>query len=69
MLAAGVVEMAAGIVVAVKPRLGAPVVGVWLCLIIVNLVTMASYLDVALRDLGLAVGAFALWRLAREFAQ
>ena len=69
MLAAGVVEMAAGIVVAVKPRLGAPVVGVWLCLIIVNLVTMASYLDVALRDLGLALGAFALWRLAREFAQ
>ena len=69
MLAAGVVEMAAGIVVAFKPRLGAPVVGLWLCLIIVNLVTMASYLDVALRDLGLALGAFALWRLAREFAQ
>jgi len=52
--------MAAGIVVAVKPRLGAPVVGVWLCLIIVNLATMGAYLDVALRDLGLALCAFAI---------
>ncbi len=68
MLVVGVVEMAAGVLVAVKPRLGAPIVGVWLCLIILNLVTMGSYLDVALRDLGLALGAFALWRLAREFA-
>ena len=69
MLAAGVVEVAAGIVIAVKPRLGAPVVGAWLCLIIVNLLTIGAYLDVALRDLGLALGAIALWRLAREFAQ
>ena len=68
MLGAGVVEMAAGVVVAVKPRLGAPVVGAWLCLILLNLVTMGAYLDVALRDLGLALGAFALWRLAEEFA-
>jgi hypothetical protein len=68
MLAAGVIEAAAGILVAVKPRLGAPIVGAWLCLIIVNLVTTGSYLDVALRDLGLALGAFALWRLAQEFA-
>jgi len=67
MLAAGVIEVAAGILVALKPRLGAPLVGAWLCLIIVNLATMASYLDVALRDLGLALGAFALWRLAKEF--
>ena len=51
-----------------KPRIAAPIVGVWLCLIIVNLVTMGSYLDVALRDLGLALGAFALWRLSLEFA-
>ncbi len=67
MLGAGVIEVAAGILVALKPRLGAPVVGAWLCLIIINLVTMGSYLDVALRDLGLALGAFALWRLALEF--
>ncbi len=69
MLAAGVIEVAAGILVALRPRLGAPLVGAWLCLIIVNLATMASYLDVALRDLGLALGAFALWRLAKEFTE
>lgn len=68
MLVVGVVEMAAGILVALKPRLGAPIVGAWLCLIMVNLLTMGAYLDVALRDLGLALGAFALWRLAMEFA-
>ncbi len=69
MLAVGVIEAAAGILVATRPRLGAPVVGAWLCLISVNLVTTGSYLDVALRDLGLALGAFALWRLAQEFAR
>jgi hypothetical protein len=69
MLVAGVIEVAAGILVAVRPRLGAPIVGAWLCLIIVNLLTMGSYFDIALRDLGLALGAFALWRLAHEFAR
>ena len=64
MMIAGLIEAAAAVVVAVKPRLGAPVVGVWLCLIIVNMVSMGTYYDVALRDLGLALGAFALWRLA-----
>ena len=68
MLAVGVVEAAAGFLVAIKPRLGAPIVGAWLCLIIVNLLTMGAYFDLALRDLGLALGAFALWRLAHEFA-
>jgi uncharacterized membrane protein YphA (DoxX/SURF4 family) len=68
MLVAGVIEIAAGILVAIKPKIAAPIVGVWLCLIIVNLITMGSYLDVALRDLGLALGAFALWRLSLEFA-
>ena len=68
-LTAGVIEMAAGILVAVRPRMGAPVVGAWLCLIIINLLTMGSYFDVALRDLGLALAAFALWRLARECAR
>jgi hypothetical protein len=69
MLAVGVIEAAAGILVAVKPRWGAPIVGIWLCLIIVNLITMGSFFDVALRDLGLALGAFALSRLAQEFAR
>ena len=69
MLAAGVIEAAAGMLVAVKPRLGAPIVGIWLCLIIANLLTVGAYFDVALRDLGLALGAFALWRLAHEFGR
>ena len=63
MLAIGVVEIIAGILVAVRPRIGAFIVGVWLCGIIINLASMGAYLDVALRDLGLALGAFALWRL------
>ena len=69
MLTAGATEAAAGLLVAFRPRLGAPVVGAWLCLIIVNLLTMGSYFDVALRDLGLALGAFALWRLSYEFGR
>lgn len=69
MQAAGVVEMAAGVLVAVKPRIGAPVVGAWLCLIMVNLVSSGAYFDVALRDLGLALGAFALGRLAAAFGR
>ncbi len=67
MLAIGVIEIIAGLLVALKPKIGAPIVGIWLCLIILNLVTMGSFLDVALRDLGLALGAFALWRLSVEF--
>ena len=67
MLAVGVVETTAGVLVAVKPRIGAPVVTAWLLLIMLNLITMGTYLDVALRDLGLALGALALWRLALEF--
>ena len=63
MLAVGVVEIIAGILVAVQPRIGAFIVGLWLCGIIVNLVSMGAYYDIALRDLGLALGAFALWRL------
>ena len=67
MLVAGVIEFIAGVLVAVKPKIAAPIVGAWLCLIILNLINMGSYLDVAVRDLGLALGAFALWRLALEF--
>ena len=67
MQAAGIIEIAAGVLVAIKPKIAAPIVGAWLCLIILNLVSMGQYLDVALRDLGLALGAFALGRLAVEF--
>lgn len=62
----GVIEMAAGIVVAVRPRFGGYLVSAWLVAIILNLVLLGAYWDVALRDLGLAIGAFALARLATE---
>lgn len=64
---AGVVEIIAGVLVALKPRIAAPIVAAWLVLIILNLLTMGTYFDIALRDLGLALGALALWRLALEF--
>jgi hypothetical protein len=69
MLGAGVIEMLAGLLVAIAPRIGGWVVGAWLCGIIVNLLLMGSYLDVALRDLGLALGAFALARLSADYSE
>lgn len=68
LLGVGVIEVLAGLLVAVMPRIGGYVVGLWLCGIIVNLVSMPAYLDVALRDLGLALGAFALARLSVEYS-
>jgi len=64
MMIVGVIEIAAGLLVAVRPRFGGYLVSAWLVGIIVNLVLVGGYLDVALRDLGLAMGAFALARLA-----
>lgn len=63
----GVIEIVAGILIAVIPRYGALVVAAWLAGIIVNLVTLPGYYDVALRDFGLLVGALALWRLAVKY--
>jgi len=67
MLGVGLIEIVAGLLVAFRPAVGAVVVGAWLCGIIVNLLSIPGYYDVALRDLGLALGAFALARLATEF--
>ena len=61
----GVVEILAGILVAVAPRIGAYVVALWLAGIIVNLLTLPGFYDVALRDFGLLIGALALGRLAQ----
>jgi hypothetical protein len=61
----GVIEIAAGVLVAVAPRYAAYVVAAWLFGIIVNLLILGAYLDVALRDLGLMLGAIALGRLAQ----
>jgi uncharacterized membrane protein YphA (DoxX/SURF4 family) len=68
MYAVGVVEVLAGVLVAVAPRIGAWVVAAWLGGIIVDLVTGPGFYDVALRDFGLLVGAVALARLAVRYA-
>jgi len=64
MLAAGVIEIVAGIGVFLKPKIFAYVVSAWLLGIIVNLLMIPGYFDVALRDLGLSLGALALGRLS-----
>ena len=68
MYAVGVVEILAGVVVAVAPRFGGWLVAAWLGGIIVNLLTIPGFYDIALRDFGLLVGAVALARLASRYA-
>jgi len=65
MLLVGVIEVVAGLLVWWKPRIGAYVVMGWLWGIIINLLLIPGYFDVALRDFGLSLGALALARLAQ----
>jgi len=67
MLIVGAIEMAAGVLVAIKPRFGAYVVAIWLVGIIVNLLILPGFYDIALRDFGLCLGALALARLSGQF--
>ena len=60
----GVIEIVAGVAVALKPRYGAYLVAAWLGGIVVNLLTYSGYYDIALRDVGLMLGALTLARLA-----
>jgi hypothetical protein len=64
----GVIEIAAGIGVWLRPKIFAPVVAAWLGLIIITLILAGGFWDIALRDFGLLLGALALWRLARAHA-
>jgi hypothetical protein len=64
----GVVEIAAGLIVAVVPRFGGLLVAAWLGGIILNLLLVGGYGDIALRDFGLLLGALSLNRLATAFA-
>jgi hypothetical protein len=67
MYAVGVIEIVAGLVVAVRPRFGGYLVAAWLAGIIVNLLLLADYYDIALRDFGLLLAALTLARLATAF--
>ncbi len=64
MVVVGVIEIIAGLVVAVRPKWGGYLVAAWLGGIIVNLLVLGDHYDVALRDFGLLLGALALARLA-----
>ena len=64
MYAVGVIEIVAGLVVAVSPRFGGYLVAAWLGGIIVNLLLVGGYGDIALRDFGLLLAALTLARLA-----
>ncbi|MDO5741034.1 MAG: hypothetical protein Q4P07_12905 [Ornithinimicrobium sp.] len=68
MMMVGVVEIIAGVLVWVRPKIGAYVVAAWLAGIILNLLTLPGFYDVALRDFGLFVAALALARLAKDHA-
>ena len=69
MLVAGVIEIIAGLGVWFMPKIFAYVVSAWLLLIVVNLLMIPGYFDVALRDFGLALGALALGRLSQDFSK
>ncbi|MGW2558542.1 hypothetical protein ACWCXB_04675 [Streptomyces sp. NPDC001514] len=67
MYAVGVIEIVAGVVVALAPRFGGWLVAGWLAGIIVNLLSIPGHYDIALRDFGLLLGAVALARLAERY--
>ena len=69
MLVVGVIEIVAGIGVALKPRIFAYIVASWLAVIIINLFLIPGYFDVALRDFGLLLAALALARLSQQFSR
>lgn len=68
MLVVGVIEIFAGLLVLLVPRIGAYVVSAWLAGIILNLLLIPGYYDIALRDFGLMLAALALARLASTFS-
>ena len=59
----GVIEIVAGIIVFIRPKLGSIIVGLWLIGIAINLLLTGQYFDVAVRDIVMAIGAFCLYTL------
>ena len=69
MLVVGVIEVVAGIGVWFKPRIFAYIVAAWLGVIIINLLLIPGYFDIALRDFGLFLAALALARLSQQYSR
>ena len=65
MMIVGIIEIIAGIIVLVKPAIGGLIVAAWLTLIALTLLAGGNYLDVAVRDLVMAIGAFSLAKISR----
>lgn len=68
MALAGIIEIIVGILVAYKPKIFSYIVALWLLLIIINLLIIGRYFDIALRDFGLMLSAFALGKLSKKYA-
>jgi uncharacterized membrane protein YphA (DoxX/SURF4 family) len=66
MMIVGIIEIVAGILVLVKPKIGSLVVGLWLIGIAINLLLLGQYFDVAVRDVVMAIGAFSLFLLLKD---
>ena len=66
MIIVGIVEIAAGIIVLVKPKIGSLIVGFWLLGIVLNLLLLGQYFDVAVRDVVMSIGAFSLYLLLKD---
>jgi hypothetical protein len=67
MYVVGIIEISIGIGIIFKPKFFAYVAGVWLLLIIINLLILGKYFDVALHDFGLMLSAFALGRASQKY--
>jgi uncharacterized membrane protein YphA (DoxX/SURF4 family) len=67
MMVVGVIEIIAGLLVWFKPKIFAYVISLWLLAIIINLLILGSFYDIALRDLGLLLGSLALARLSQDY--
>lgn len=66
MMVVGVIEIVAGILVLTKTKFGAYLVSAWLTLIALTLIFSWTFLDVAVRDLVMAIGAFCLAKLSES---
>jgi len=65
----GIIEIVAGLLVLIKPRIGSLIVGLWLIGIVINLLLGGQYYDVAVRDAVMAIGAFSLWMLLSDHVE